>query len=104
MRTHTHTHTQSEELDEKANAVLPPGLLAKFEDAKWKERLEACEKLREVIVIFLLFLVLCLLEFVPSLANLVAQWLEHRPGKLAIRGSIPVQDGSAFFFEIGWLS
>lgn len=55
---HTHTYAlhplslslslQSEELDDKANAVLPAGLLARFEDPKWKERLEACEKLKEV--------------------------------------------------------
>ncbi|CAI8010225.1 Cytoskeleton-associated protein 5 [Geodia barretti] len=39
----------SEELDDKANEVLPPGLLARFEDPKWKERLEACEKLKQFV-------------------------------------------------------
>ena len=30
--------------------MLPAGLLARFEDPKWKERLDACEKLKQVCV------------------------------------------------------
>ena len=39
---------QAEEVEEKAAAVLPKGLLDMLADTKWKERLEACEKFQEV--------------------------------------------------------
>ena len=35
-------------MEEKAKAVLPSGLLEQLEDPKWKERLEACTKFKEV--------------------------------------------------------
>lgn len=42
------SHPQNEEVEDKANAVLPAGLLAQLEDPKWKDRLEACGKFKEV--------------------------------------------------------
>ncbi len=39
---------QTEEVEEKANAVLPSGMLDRLADPKWKERLEACEEFKKV--------------------------------------------------------
>ena len=37
-------------MEDKATAVLPSGLMDRMADPKWKERLEACEKFKEVHV------------------------------------------------------
>ena len=42
---------QNEEVDEKASAVLPSGLMDQLADPKWKERLEACDKFKQVQLI-----------------------------------------------------
>ena len=33
--------------------MLPSGLLAQLADAKWKERLDACEKFQEVCTLYI---------------------------------------------------
>ncbi len=38
-------------MDDKAGALLPSGLLEQLADTKWKDRLEACGKLKEVGVV-----------------------------------------------------
>ncbi|XP_064399412.1 cytoskeleton-associated protein 5-like isoform X3 [Halichondria panicea] len=39
----------TEEVEEKANAVLPSGMLDRLADPKWKERLEACEEFKKFV-------------------------------------------------------
>ncbi len=39
---------QAEEVEGKASALLPSGMLEKLADPKWKERLEACEQFKQV--------------------------------------------------------
>ena len=40
---------QNEEVDDKASQVLPSGLMDQLADPKWKERLDACEKFKQVL-------------------------------------------------------